>query len=138
MNKSFKQVFARECHRRRGLVVKGEWTQQFRAEFKELGGIWDQWEKEWLMPNPESYELVRRIPEREQARKAREVIHKRKMADQERQEREQRLADKERREADWGPVWDSMDPKKRPRSQTESRQDTPELETVPSSLGISV
>lgn len=47
-----KETFKTECNRRRneGLIVKGN-TFPIKDQIKELGGIWDGKEKQWLMPD---------------------------------------------------------------------------------------
>ena len=47
-----KATFKTECNRRRneGLIVKGN-TFPIKDQIKELGGIWDGKEKQWLMPD---------------------------------------------------------------------------------------
>ena len=47
-----KEKFKEECDRRRaeGLVVKGK-TFDIKEQIKELGGIWDGSNKQWLMPD---------------------------------------------------------------------------------------
>ena len=47
-----KEDFKAECDRRRNenLIVKGK-TYDIKEQIKELGGIWDSKEKQWLMPD---------------------------------------------------------------------------------------
>ena len=47
-----KSKFKEECERRRseGLIVKGN-TYPIKDQIKELGGIWDSRQKQWLMPD---------------------------------------------------------------------------------------
>ena len=47
-----KETFKAECNRRRNenLIVKGK-TYEIKDQIKELGGIWDSKEKQWLMPD---------------------------------------------------------------------------------------
>ena len=50
-----KEKFKEECDRRRqeGLVVKGK-TFDVKDYIKQLGGIWDSMNKQWLMPAQEA------------------------------------------------------------------------------------
>ena len=50
-----KEDFKAECDRRRenNLIVKGK-TYDIKDQIKELGGIWDSKEKQWLMPDEDS------------------------------------------------------------------------------------
>lgn len=54
-----KAKFKEECDRRReeGLVVKGK-TFDVKDFIKELGGIWDSMNKQWLMPDQDSVNAV--------------------------------------------------------------------------------
>ena len=47
-----KEDFKAECDRRRNenLIVKGK-TYDIKDQIKELGGIWDSKEKQWLLPD---------------------------------------------------------------------------------------
>jgi hypothetical protein len=47
-----KEDFKAECDRRRNenLIVKGN-TYPIKDQIKELGGIWDSRQKQWLMPD---------------------------------------------------------------------------------------
>ena len=50
-----KENFKAECDRRRehNLIVKGK-TYDVKDMIKDLGGIWDSMQKQWLMPDVES------------------------------------------------------------------------------------
>ena len=50
-----KTKFKREMNRRRaeGCVVSGPKTFQYKEIIKAAGGIWDSWEKQWLVPSRE-------------------------------------------------------------------------------------
>lgn len=50
-----RETFKAECDRRReeGLIVKGK-TYDIKEQIKELGGIWDGRQKQWLMPDQEA------------------------------------------------------------------------------------
>ena len=54
-----KAKFVEECNRRReeGLVVKGK-TFDVKDYIKQLGGIWDSMNKQWLMPDKDSVDNV--------------------------------------------------------------------------------
>ena len=54
-----KAKFKEECDRRReeGLVVKGK-TFDVKDYIKELGGIWDSMNKQWLMPDKDAVDSV--------------------------------------------------------------------------------
>ena len=47
-----REEFKEECDRRRteNLIVKGK-TFDIKDQIKDLGGIWDSREKQWLMPD---------------------------------------------------------------------------------------
>ena len=47
-----KETFKAECDRRRNenLIVKGN-TYPIKDQIKDLGGIWDSRQKQWLMPD---------------------------------------------------------------------------------------
>ena len=47
-----KENFKAECDRRRNenLIVKGK-TFDIKDQIKEMGGIWDSREKQWLLPD---------------------------------------------------------------------------------------
>ena len=55
MTEYSKENFRAECDRRRAenLIVKGK-TYDIKDQIKDLGGIWDSKEKQWLMPDQES------------------------------------------------------------------------------------
>lgn len=55
-----KKDFRKEMDRRRkeGLAVSGN-TYAVKDEIKRLGGVWDRYEREWLMPDKKSAEAVR-------------------------------------------------------------------------------
>lgn len=50
-----KENFKAECDRRRdsNLIVKGK-TYDIKDMIKQLGGIWDSMQKQWLMPDQDS------------------------------------------------------------------------------------
>lgn len=61
-----KAAFKKEMDRRRqeGCIVKGSKTYKYKEIIKLAGGIWDSWQKQWLVPSREIAQKLRRYMDR--------------------------------------------------------------------------